>query len=116
MRIKLLFDQNLSYKLCKRLEDLFPESSHTRMLNLAQTNDDKIWEYAKENGYTIVTKDSDFNDISMIKGFPPHIIWLRIGNSSLRGKVAESPTSTGRWSVLSEFSVATLRGSIPIFL
>ncbi len=79
MRIKLLFDQNLSYKLCKRLEDLFPESNHTCVLNLAQANDDEIWEHAKKNGYTIVTKDSDFNDISMVKGFPPHIIWLRIG-------------------------------------
>ncbi len=83
MRIKLLFDQNLSYKLCKRLEDLFPESNHTCILNLAQANDDEIWEHAKKNGYTIVTKDSDFNDISMVKGFPPHIIWLRIGNSRL---------------------------------
>lgn len=83
MRIKLLFDQNLSYKLCKCLEDIFPESKHTRMLNLAQANDDKIWEHAKKDGYTIVTKDSDFNDISMVKGFPPHIIWLRIGNSRL---------------------------------
>jgi hypothetical protein len=53
------------------------------MLNLAQANDDKIWEHAKKDGYTIVTKDSDFNDISMVKGFPPHIIWLRIGNSRL---------------------------------
>ncbi len=78
-----MFDQNLSYKLCKRLEDLFPESDHTRMLNLAQANDDEIWKYAKKNGYTIVTKDSDFNDISTINGFPPHIIWLRIGNSRL---------------------------------
>ena len=77
MRIKLLFDQNLSYKLCKCLEDIFPESRHTSMLDLAQANDDKIWEHAKKDGYTIVTKDSDFNDISMVKGFPPHIIWLR---------------------------------------
>jgi len=53
------------------------------MLNLAKASDDKIWDIARKDGYTIVTKDSDFNDISIINGFPPHIIWLRIGNSRL---------------------------------
>jgi len=30
-----------------------------------------------------VTKDSDFNDISVIHGFPPYIIWIRSGNSKI---------------------------------
>ena len=37
--MKLLFDHNLSHKLVRRLEDLFPESSQTRLLNLGRTND-----------------------------------------------------------------------------
>ena len=42
----------------------------------------KIWDFARSNGFTIVTFDSDFYDLSVVKGSPPKIIWLRIGNSS----------------------------------
>src|SRR5260370_41687927 len=30
--MKLLFDQNLSFKLCQTIADLFPESNHVRLL------------------------------------------------------------------------------------
>jgi len=40
----------------------------------------QIWEFAKENGYTIVTQDSDFNELNSLLGFPPKIIWIRTGN------------------------------------
>ncbi len=39
-----------------------------------------IWNYAKKESFIIVTFDSDFYDISLIKGCPPKIIWLRKGN------------------------------------
>ena len=44
------------------------------------SGDTDIWSYAQKNGYTIVTFDSDFYDISLINGHPPKIIWLRTGN------------------------------------
>jgi predicted nuclease of predicted toxin-antitoxin system len=28
----------------------------------------------------IVTKDSDFSELSLLRGFPPKVIWIRIGN------------------------------------
>jgi predicted nuclease of predicted toxin-antitoxin system len=40
----------------------------------------KIWEYAKYNEFTIVSQDSDFNDINLTRGFPPKIIWIKTGN------------------------------------
>jgi predicted nuclease of predicted toxin-antitoxin system len=43
-------------------------------------SDTVIWEFAKTNDYTIVTHDSDFNEFSLIKGYPPKIIWLKTGN------------------------------------
>jgi len=46
------------------------------------SSDSEIWEYARKNNFTIVTFDSDFYDLSVIKGIPPKIIWLRIGNTS----------------------------------
>jgi len=79
--MKLLFDENLSFKLRARLQDVFPGSQHVRDLGLEQVNDAEIWEFAKRENFIIVTKDADFNDMSVIRGHPPYIVWLRIGNS-----------------------------------
>jgi predicted nuclease of predicted toxin-antitoxin system len=78
---KLLFDQNLSYRIIKPVEHLFPESNHVRLLDLDQADDATIWHYAKENDFHIVTQDSDFNNISALAGYPPKIIWIHIGNA-----------------------------------
>jgi predicted nuclease of predicted toxin-antitoxin system len=81
--MKLLFDQNLSYRLVSKVSEVFPESMHVAALNLDRSSDQEVWEYAKNNNFIIVTKDSDFNEISTYYGFPPHIIWLRMGNGSV---------------------------------
>ncbi len=78
--MKLLFDQNISFRIIQKLQSDFPNSSQVRELNLEDTSDIDIWSYAKENGFTIVTFDTDFADIANIKGCPPKIIWLRTGN------------------------------------
>ncbi len=79
---RLLLDQNLSFKITKGIKDLFPEARHVSDLQLSGCIDLDIWNYAKNNNYCIVSFDSDFIDISVLNGFPPKIIWLRIGNSS----------------------------------
>ncbi len=78
--MKLLFDQNLSFKLVTLLRESFPESIHVTSFNLQEDDDVKVWEFAKKNDFTIVTKDIDFYEISLVKGHPPKIVWLRIGN------------------------------------
>ncbi len=78
--MKLLFDHHLSRKLVGRLEDQFPGSSHVAFHGLADAEDVDIWAFAGREGYTIVTKDSDFNDLSALRGVPPKVIWVRIGN------------------------------------
>ncbi len=80
--MKLLFDQNISFRITKLLSDQYPIAKQVTELGLENCTDMKIWEFAKSNGYTIVTFDSDFYDLSVVKGCPPKIIWLRIGNSS----------------------------------
>jgi predicted nuclease of predicted toxin-antitoxin system len=80
--VKLLFDQNISFRIVKKIEDFLPNSSQVRLLGLENAKDTDIWEYAKNNDYTIITFDTDFYDLSLIKGTPPKIIWLRIGNTS----------------------------------
>ncbi|HET7361783.1 MAG TPA: DUF5615 family PIN-like protein [Salinimicrobium sp.] len=80
--MKLLFDQNVSPKLVKLLSDIYPKSAHVHGLGLDKSADNKIWEYAGKIGYTIVSKDSDFIDLSWRYGFPPKIISIRRGNCS----------------------------------
>ena len=81
--MKLLFDQNLPPKLVNSLAGLYPDSLHVRGVGLREAADSTIWEYAKQNGFTIVSKDSDFQQRSLLYGQPPKFIWLRIGNCSV---------------------------------
>jgi len=78
--VRLLFDQNLSPKLVGRLADLFPGSAHVVTLGLDCADDGLIWEHARDQGYAIVTKDADYSSISVVKGSPPKVVWLLIGN------------------------------------
>ncbi|MCA1667940.1 MAG: DUF5615 family PIN-like protein [Thermomicrobia bacterium] len=78
--MKLLFDQNLSPSLVRRLSDLFSLACHVSTVGLGAASDEVVWEYAWMNAYTIVTKDADFSDFGVMRGFPPQIIWLRLGN------------------------------------
>mgnify|MGYP000412347157 CR=1 FL=1 len=78
----LLFDHNLSPKLIQKLVDIYPDSAHVSLLGLDTASDKAIWEYARENEYTIVTKDADFGEFSVVWGIPPQIIWIRRGNCS----------------------------------
>lgn len=78
--MKLLFDQNLSFKLAKKLADLFPGSSQVKLLGLDVAEDPEIWDYARQHGFSLVTKDEDYYDWSGLLGQPPKVIWLRCGN------------------------------------
>lgn len=78
--MKLLFAQNLSLKLAKKLDDLFPESSQVRLLGMEEADDAEIWDYARQNGFTLATKDVDYYERSTLLGHPPKVIWLRCGN------------------------------------
>jgi len=78
--MKLLFDQSLSPRLVRHLDDLYAGSSHVSPLGLDRAAHFGVWAYAMAGDYIIVTKDTDFNDISVMRGFPPKVIWLRLGN------------------------------------
>ena len=80
--VKLLFDQNLSHRIVQSLLLLYPGSSHVRLSGLDQADDETIWNFARDNGYVIISKDADFHQRSFLRGFPPKVIWVRCGNSS----------------------------------
>jgi len=81
--VRLLFDHNLSPRLPRLLSDLYPGSVHVREIDLHQSDDSVIWEYAKAQNLVIVSKDSDFQQRSLLLGAPPRFIWLRLGNCSV---------------------------------
>jgi predicted nuclease of predicted toxin-antitoxin system len=87
--VKLLLDHNLLPKLVRLLADVYPECMHVRELSMERAPDTEVWQYAAEHGFTIVTKDADFHQRSLLLGSPPKVAWLRIGNCS----VAESATA-----------------------
>ncbi len=79
--MKLLFDQNISFRVVKKLRTIFPECGQVRELKLEGKSDREIWDFAKKQNYTIVTFDADFYDLVTLYGHPPKVIWLRIGNT-----------------------------------
>lgn len=82
--MNLLFNQNISFRIIKRIEDIFPGSISARELGYDNPHDFDTWKFAKSSNFSIVTFDSDFIDLSNLRGFPPKIIWLRIGNTSTK--------------------------------
>jgi len=49
---------------------------------LASADDIAVWDYAKQFGFAIISKDIDFSQRSYLLGAPPKIISIRIGNCS----------------------------------
>lgn len=80
--MKLLADENLPPRLVRDLADLFPDSMHVFDLGLGSTPDALIWEYAQTQGFTFLTKDKDFAQLSIVRGSPPKVILLQTGNCS----------------------------------
>lgn len=80
--MKLLLDHNLSPRLVSKLAANFPETLHVRDVEFHSAPDEAVWDFALQHGYTIVSKDSDFHQLAFLKGPPPKVIWIRLGNCS----------------------------------
>jgi len=79
---RLLFDENLAARLVADVDDAYPSSSHVRSEGLEGAADLAIWAHAARAGFVLVTKDEDFHRLSVFRGFPPKVVWLRVGNCS----------------------------------
>ena len=75
--MKLLLDENLSRKLVVRLAELYPESAHVGEVDMLESPDREIWEFAKARGFVIASTDSDFYELATTIGPPPKVVWLR---------------------------------------
>ena len=79
--MKLLFDENLSPRLVELLAADFPGCTHIEFLGMRGAADTAVWNYARENGYAIVSKDNDFRQRAFLHGPPPKVVWLSVGNA-----------------------------------
>lgn len=80
--MKLLFDENISWRIVKKIIHLYPGSESSVRLHLTGQKDDTVWKTAKRDGYDIVTFDEDYSVLSQERGFPPKVIFIRSGNMS----------------------------------
>lgn len=87
--MKLLLDENLSRRpvpflqdAWPVLQDAWPGSTQVALLGLERASDAEIWRYAGERGFVRVTRDADFYDLSLARGLPPPVLWLRCGNTA----------------------------------
>lgn len=111
--MKLLFDENISYRIVKQLIEIFPESLHVSRIGVSFPISDRIiWEYAKKNQLVIVTFDEDFESLANLYGFPPKVIILKLGNSST--KVIAS-VLTSKVIDLEHFYLSKTHGLLEIF-
>lgn len=82
--MKAILDQNLSHRLVDALVARFPGSCHVRDFGLTGDDDERIWALAKAEGFVIVTKDNDFLARALVRGHPPQVVQLCLGNASTR--------------------------------
>jgi predicted nuclease of predicted toxin-antitoxin system len=99
--LRLLFDEQLSELLLQYLHDLSPDALHVRLVGLAGQGDEVLWQHAVNLGCMLVTKDEDFHRLSVLKGMPPKVVWIRVGNCTTRD-VARLLRE--RWPLLREFA------------
>ena len=108
----LLFDENLSHKLPAKLADVYPGSAHVRHLGLLGAGDERIWEHALRNGLVIVSKDDDFQQRSFLRGAPPKVVWLVVGNattSQVEAVLRAGSVAIARFVADAEASLLVLR-------
>ena len=111
--MRLLFDENLSPRLPERLTAEFPGSCHVRSVRLRGAEDATIWEYAAQHGFVIISKDNDFRQLSFLKGPPPKVVWLSIGNT---GTESVLQLLRDRLSIVAAFEADPETGLLPLEL
>lgn len=80
--MKLLLDQNFSYKLLKPLSKIYEEVVQIGRVGMGQTSDSMIWQHALSHKHTIVSFDAYFAEKNALTGYPIKVIWLKCQNTS----------------------------------
>lgn len=75
--MRLLLDENVSWRLAAYLRPHCAAVLHVREVNLDNSPDTSIWHYARQHGYDVVTKDADFVRLVVANGFPPRVVAIQ---------------------------------------
>lgn len=110
--VKLLLDENLSRRIIPFHATHFPGSTQVALIGLETASDAEIWAYARDNDFCIVTKDADFYDLSLIKGAPPKVVWLKSGNAT---RVSVVQTLLKNCTQIEEMLAADVLNCIELF-
>lgn len=81
--MKILIDMNLSPRWIKLFYDAGLESAHWSIIGAPNAPDKEIMNYAKDNGYIVLTHDLDFSAIlAVTHGEKPSVVQIRAENVS----------------------------------
>lgn len=80
--MKLLLHENLSRRLVPFLQHDYPGSNHVVLLGMESVSDKDVWQRAKDDDFVIVTRDADFQELSLVWGQPPKVIRLKTLNQT----------------------------------
>ena len=82
--MKLWIDAQLPPELARWITNHFEdiEAIAVRELGLRDAEDAEIFEAARRAHAVVMSKDSDFVDLVHRLGPPPHVLWVRCGNTS----------------------------------
>jgi predicted nuclease of predicted toxin-antitoxin system len=78
--MKFLVDNQLPIKLSPHLAHFGHQCVHVTELGLAEATDRQIWEHARNNGFTLISKDEDFLHLATLDASGPALVWVRTGN------------------------------------
>ena len=78
--MKLLLDENLSRRLVPFLQHDFPDTTQVVLLGMESAPDKDVWQRARDDGFVIVTRDADFQELSLVWRQPPQVIRLKTPN------------------------------------
>ncbi|MBV6404709.1 MAG: DUF5615 family PIN-like protein [Flavobacteriales bacterium] len=77
--MKLLLDENISYRVQRSVQEVFPGTCHVSAIQ-GLKGDKAIWEHARAHDLVLVTFDHDFVQLAALYGFPPKVLLLTLRN------------------------------------
>ena len=69
------------------IKGIFPEIRNVKDFELQYATVKRIWQFARDRNFALITFDADFNDLAILHGIPRKIIWLRFGNTLIQNLV-----------------------------
>lgn len=66
--MKLLLDENLSRCLVPFLQHDYPGSNQVVLLGMESATDKEVWHRARDDDFVILTRDADFQELSLVWG------------------------------------------------